>query len=45
MSRLKPRATILALFKGALTDLCRVVVWGLGRKDTEGISASTKAMI
>jgi hypothetical protein len=27
--------TDLALFKTALTDLCRVVVRGLGRKDTE----------
>jgi hypothetical protein len=34
MSRLKPRPpilAILALFKRALTDLCRVVVEGLGR--------------
>jgi hypothetical protein len=35
MSLLKPRRTILALFKRALTDLCRVVVRALGPKDTE----------
>ena len=26
------------VFKAALTDLCRAVVWGLGREDTEDIT-------
>jgi hypothetical protein len=32
MSRLKPRSGILALFKRALTDLCRAVVADSGQE-------------